>query len=131
MSKGAKPASKQQRQANNRRINGLKGNLRKQAANPKLTPGEIARLKALLAELDRAERLNRLDNNDWLVGMILADSWGRYQGYYDYYAIYDPGYLVYYQDGVSYWSTTYEYYETSYISSYESYSWSYYEDRND
>lgn len=120
-------ATPQKARENARRIAALRGRAEAQRQRAGITPGELEDLIYLIAALDRAFTLNRSPEYQWLAVCELDGVYGWYGGVYDYYAVYEPGYVAYYQEDYDYWRGVSDGIESSYEGYYDDYGFEAYD----
>ena len=126
--KSRKASSPETRKANYRRATALSNRVRVMETRQGITAAEQRRLRALQASIDRALVYYASPDFYWYGDYIVADCWGQYQGYYEYYTVYEPSVSIYYYEEIGYWNTVYSSVEVNYVQTYEDYSWSRYEE---
>jgi len=112
--------------ANARRISAIRKRVEARKAQTQRQE-DLAQFALILALLDEALLLNRSADYQWMALARLDQAFGYYGGYYDYYAVYDPTYVVLFQDDYYYWNNVADICETQYATYYESYSFESYE----
>ncbi|MCC6918128.1 MAG: hypothetical protein IT548_02930 [Alphaproteobacteria bacterium] len=112
--------------ANARRINAVRTRIEGRRAQTQRRE-DLEQLALILALLDEALLLNRSADYQWMALARLDQAFGYYGGYYDYYAVYDPTYVVQFQDDYYYWNNVSNLCEVQYETYYEAYSFESYE----
>ncbi|BCW89548.1 hypothetical protein sos41_27140 [Alphaproteobacteria bacterium SO-S41] len=124
--KGTK-SNPETRQANNRRIGGVKRKVEDLRGQRSGNGAEDAALAYLLGLLDDAMAYNRSDDEAWYANYLFDQAMGWYDGYYDYLGAYDPATAGFYLDGYGYWRSIYDDYLPTYDAYYNGYDYTPYD----